>query len=67
MAAPQRSQYNAVVKVGADTAGHLANRAEPKHGQGSAVRHIGILHALPGGRQNVGKKEDGCIKVVLKP
>ena len=55
---------HALALVDRDPRGHVADRAEPEHEQGPPVRHAGVLHRLPRGRQHVGEEQ---VAVVRRP
>ncbi|MET4094241.1 hypothetical protein ABIB51_001155 [Arthrobacter sp. UYCu712] len=45
--------------------GELPHRPKSEHGQGDARRDVGIVHALPGGGQDVRKVEVPLIREVF--
>ena len=52
---------HAVAEVLADAGGELADRAEAEHGERAALGHVGVLHGLPRGRQDVAEEQPAVV------
>ena len=59
--APGRRRSPARRPGGGRSARELADRAEPEHREGAAAGHLGVLHRLPGGGQDVGEVEEPLV------
>ena len=46
--------------------GELSDRSESDHGQCPVGRHIGVLHSLPGGRQDVREVQEPLVRRTLR-
>ena len=45
-----------------DPGGHIPDRTEAEHDQRPTIGHVGVLNALPGGRQHVGEEHEPIVR-----
>ena len=57
---------DAVALVLGDPAGEVTDRAQAQDDERAAVRDVGVLHALPGGRQDVGEVGEPVVRRALR-
>ena len=56
---------HAVALVLGDPAGEVTDRAQAEDDEGAALGHVRVLHALPGGRQDVGEVGEPVVRRAL--